>query len=106
MDSQASEMKLHRSHTLHITVTFAHGEILPTQHRLGMSTLAVPVGILCSLKTSASHCILTIPLRQSSSPLSLSQLGFASHPSLVQAQISIQPTNSREQGTTSALMCC
>jgi len=61
-------MKLARAHTLLITVTFTHGEILPTQHWLGMSPFAIPLGILCSLEISASHCILTVPLRQSTIP--------------------------------------
>lgn len=104
MDSQASEMKLGRSHTLLIMVTLAHGEILPTQHRLGMLLFAVPVGILCYLEISASRCILTVPLRQSSSPLP--QLHFSSHPSLMQARILIPPMGSKEQGTTAALLCC
>lgn len=86
MDSQAREMKLSTSHMLLIMVTFAHGEIFPTQQRLGISPFAVPVGTLCSLEISPSCCIFTVPLRQSSSPFPLPQLCRSSCPSLVQAQ--------------------
>lgn len=86
MDSQAKEVKLGTSHILLIMVTFAHGEIFPTEQRLGFSPFAVPVGILYSLEISPSCCIFTVPLRQWSSSFPLPQLCRPSCPSLVQAK--------------------
>lgn len=86
VDSQAKEMKLGTSHMLLIVVIFAHGEIFPTEQRLGFSPFTVPVGIWSSLEISPSCCIFTVPLSQSSSPFPLPQLCCSSCPSLVQAR--------------------